>query len=134
VASERASLERAAILRGEAGIGKKRKDISFDKAKDHFIQWMETNKRPRTVRVYRQQLEQLAKSFGGKTLGQISSFDIERHNQDQAEQGARVVANREVAVMKNLFNKANAWNLYEGDNPVTRGHHAERIGRASTVS
>ena len=117
-AAEIASVKRAAILKGEAGIGRKRKDIVFEKAKQHFLDWAITNKRPRTVRVYRQQLDQLAKSFSGKMLGKISSFDIERHKRGRAEEGARVVANREIAVLKNLFNKAKAWHLYEGDNPV----------------
>jgi integrase len=118
VAKELASVKRGAILKGEAGIGKKRKDCTFDRAKEHFIQWMETNKRPRTVRVYGQQLERLAVSFTGKPLDHITSFDVERHKRDRAEHGARIQANREIAVLKNLFNKAKAWGLYEGENPA----------------
>jgi integrase len=118
VAKELASVQRGAILKGEAGIGSKRKDCPFDKAKDHFIQWMETNKRPRTVRVYGQALDRLAVSFSGKSLSQISPFDIERHKRLRAEAGARVRANREVAMLKNLFNKAKAWGFFEGENPV----------------
>jgi len=118
VAKELASVQRGAILKGEAGIGKKRKDVSFDKAKTAFLDWAITNKRPRTVRVYRQQLEQLAKSFTGTLLGNISAFNIERHKRERAEHGARVQANREVSILKNLFNKARLWSLYEGENPV----------------
>jgi integrase len=118
VAKELASVQRGAILKGEAGIGSKRKDYPFDKAKDAFIQWMETNKRPRTVRVYRQALDRLAVSFSGKALSQISPFDIERHKRIRAEAGARVRANREVAMLKSLFNRAKAWGFFEGENPV----------------
>jgi len=40
VARELAAVERAKILKGEAGIGGKgRKDISFDKAVEEFIKW-----------------------------------------------------------------------------------------------
>jgi integrase len=60
----------------------------------------------------------LAASFGGKTLRQISAFDIERHKRTRTEQGARVQANREVSVLKNLINKAKAWGLFEGENPA----------------
>ena len=120
VAKELASVKRGAILRGEVGIGKKKKDVPFEKAKAAFLEWAITNKRPRTVRVYRQQVDQLAKSFTGKLLSKISSFDIERHKRDRAAEGARVVVNRELAVLKNLINKAKAWNLYEGDNPVLK--------------
>jgi integrase len=118
VAGELANVKRSSILKGEAGIGRKKKDCLFDKAKAAFIDWMLTNKRPRTVRVYRQQLERLAGSFSKITLAHISSFDVERHKQSRAEEGARIQANREVAVLKNLFNKARAWGLYEGENPA----------------
>ena len=118
VAGELADVQRAMILKGEAGIGKKRKDVPFTKAKEAFLDWATTNKRPRTVRVYRQQLERLAVSFSTKTLAHISSFDVERHKRDRAEQGARIQANREIAVLKNLFNKAKDWGLYEGENPA----------------
>ena len=112
-----ADVKRAAFLKGEAGIRKK-KDVAFDKAKQAFLDWVTINKRPRTVRVYTQQLTRLADSFSGKTLAQISSFDVERHKRTRVEQGARVVVNRELAVLKNLINKAKAWKLYEGENPV----------------
>jgi integrase len=79
---------------------------------------METNTRPRTRRVYQQQLDQLAQSFAGKLLSQISSFDIERHKHRRVEAGARVVANREVARLKALFNAAIKWDMYEGKNPA----------------
>jgi integrase len=118
VAAELASVKRAGILKGEAGIGKKRKDCSFDKAKAAYLTWIETNCRPRTQRVYTQQLNQLARSFSGKLLSQISSFDIERHKHRRVEAGARVVANREVSRLRALFNAAVKWELYEGKNPA----------------
>lgn len=118
VAGELANINRAAILKNEAGIGKKRKDVTFGKAKEAFLDWAITNKRSRTLRVYRQQLERLTVSFNTKTLSHISSFDVERHKRYRAEAGARIQANREVAVLKNLFNKAKAWGLYEGENPA----------------
>jgi integrase len=118
VALELAAVKRASILKQEAGIGRKKKDVSFDKAKQAFLDWAVTNKRPRTVRVYRQQVERLAESFGGKHLSAISAFAVEAHKQRRIQAGARVVVNRELAVLKNLFNKAKAWGLYEGPNPV----------------
>jgi integrase len=118
VAGELANVKRAAILKGEAGIGKKRKDCTFDKATAAYVTWMTTNCRPRTQRVYMQALNQLSRSFTGKLLSQISSFDIERHKHRRVEAGARVVANREVSRLKALFNAAIKWELYEGKNPA----------------
>ncbi len=118
VAGELANVKRAAILKGEAGIGKKRKDCSFEKVKEAYLVWMSSNTRPRTQRVYTQQLTQLSHSFAGKLLSQISPFDIERHKHRRVEAGARVVANRELSRLKALFNAAIKWELYEGKNPA----------------
>src|SRR5690349_4705861 len=63
VAGEIASVKRAAILKGEAGIGHKRKDILFEKAADEFLTWAKANKRPKTARSYDQCITKLKKSF-----------------------------------------------------------------------
>ena len=47
-AGELASVKRAAILKGEAGIGEKRKDLPFEKAAAKFLEWAEANKRFKT--------------------------------------------------------------------------------------
>src|SRR5688572_29765922 len=77
VAVELASVQRARILRGEVGIGeKKRKDIGFEEAKKEFLKWTETNKKPNTARCYRQYLDELEQSFKGKRLSQICRLDV----------------------------------------------------------
>lgn len=119
VAKELALVKRAQILKGEAGIGNKRKDCTFEKATEEFLRWAETNKRAKTLYSYRQCLNLLALSFIGKRLGDIHPFAIERHKRKRVDAGAPVRANRELAVLKNLFNRCREWNLYEGDNPVS---------------
>jgi integrase len=118
VAAELATVKRGGILKGEAGIGKKPKDCTFDKAKADYLVWMKTNTRPRTQRVYTQQLDQLSKSFNGKMLSKISTFDIERHKHSRNEAGAHVVVNREISRLRALFNAAITWKLFEGPNPT----------------
>lgn len=125
VAGEIANVKRAGILKGEAGIGRKKKDCTFSVARDAYDIWMQTNTRPRTQRVYRQALDRLAQSFEGKLLRQISAFDIERHKHRRVEAGARVVANREVSRLKALYNAAIRWGLFEGANPVAGVKHVE---------
>jgi len=49
VAREIAQVKRASILKGEAGIGRKRLEIGFDHTKEAFLQWAEAHKRPRTA-------------------------------------------------------------------------------------
>ncbi len=120
VAKELASIQRAAILKGEAGIGKKRKDCTFEKATEEFLTWAEANKKSRTVRDYRECLVHLEKSFRDKRLSGIHPFLIEKHKAERAKAGAPVRANRELATLKNMFNRCRDWGLYEGDNPVTK--------------
>ncbi len=119
VAVELAGVQRVRILRGELGIGpKKRRDSLFETAKEEFLKWADTNKKPNTARCYRQYLEELEGSFRGKRLSQICRLDVERHKRTRIEAGARVRANREVSALKNFYNRCREWGLYEGENPV----------------
>src|ERR1700675_451254 len=63
VAGELANVKRSSILKGEAGIGRKKKDCTFSAARHAYDIWMQSNTRPRTQRVYRQALKRLAQSF-----------------------------------------------------------------------
>ena len=48
VVAELAQVKRAAILRGEVGIGRKKRDITFEKAAELFLNWAKEGKRPHT--------------------------------------------------------------------------------------
>lgn len=117
-AGEIAAVQRAAILKGEAGIGRKRKDLPFEKAAEEFRKWAAANKRPGTAKGYRLALARLEREFGGKRLGEIHPFLVEKYRRARLEAGARVVSNRELAVLKALFNRCLEWGKYEGANPV----------------
>ena len=119
-AGEIARVQRAQILKGEVGIGRKRADVTFDQAKTEFLKWADANKRPRTARTYRQCLEALERSFTGKRLSAISAFAVERHKRERLEAGVRVMVNRELAVLNALYNRCREWDKYEGDNPTAK--------------
>ena len=118
VAGELANVKRAAILKGEAGIGRKKKDLPFKDAREKFQAWAEANKKLSTTTTYKECLRRLSESFGAKRLSEIAPFHVESHKQTRIQQGARVRANRELAVLKALFNRCREWRLFEGDNPV----------------
>jgi integrase len=144
VALELAQVQRGAILKGEAGIGKKRKDLSFDDARKKFEAWVKAEKRETTLRGYRQCLDRLAETFGGKRLSDLTPWAIEAYKRRRAEgvrlldrpdglseaewqrrcqqaaHGAPIRVNRELAVLKTLFNRCRDWGLYEGENPVCK--------------
>lgn len=119
VARELASVERAKILKGEAGIGtRKRRDISFDKAKEEFLTWARANKKPGTAEFYGYCMQSLSRSFAGKNLGEIHPFLIEKHKQMRIAEGHRVAVNRELAALSALFNRCKEWKKFEGQSPV----------------
>jgi integrase len=105
-------------LKGELGIGAKAKDLPFDEARKKFEAWATASKKAGTARAYGECLRRLADSFSGKRLSQISSFLVEGHKQRRIHDGARVCVNRELAVLKSLFNRCREWKLFEGANPV----------------
>ncbi len=120
VAAEIAIAKRSAVLRGDAGIGRKRADIVFEDARQIFLEWVKANKRPKTHRSYSQCLGQLEKSLGGKKLSQIHPFLIEKHKQKRVAEHACVAANREITVLKILYNRLIDWKKYEGENPARK--------------
>jgi integrase len=130
VARELAAVERSKALRQDAGIGgRKRKDISFDKAAEEFLKWAEANHRPRSVQNYRWNLDQLKKSFAGKMLSQISPFNVEKHKQARIADDAKVAANREISCLRNLFYRCVDWGKFDGANPArqSKGNQAGRL-------
>jgi len=121
VAREFAQDERALILRGERGIGeRKRKDISFEKAAEEFLRWAQANRKPRTYENYWWLIERLRLSFRCKNLSEIHPFLVEKHKQARIEAGARVSSNRELTCLKTMFNRCIDWRKFEGENPVRR--------------
>src|SRR5262245_44193541 len=81
VAKDLATQNRAAILRGEVGIGRKRRDVSFDDASKEFLTWAKANKRPKTAAGYASCIKSLKAFFGAKMLSEIHPFLIEKYKQ-----------------------------------------------------
>jgi len=119
VARELASVERARILKGEAGIGlRKRRDILFDDAVKLFLEWAAANKKAKTFSVYTGETRRLATAFNGKRLSEIHPFLIEKYRQSRINADAKVAANRELTCLKSIFNRCIEWRKFEGQNPV----------------
>ena len=120
VAGEIAVTKRGQILKGEVGIGRKRKDLPFEKATEIFLEWMKANRRPKTYQSYSECVERLGESFNRKKLGEITPFLVEKHKKKRVDAGRRVSANRELSCLHAIFNRCRDWGKYEGDNPVEK--------------
>jgi site-specific recombinase XerD len=121
IAKELAQVERGKVLRGEAGIGRQRKDVSFKGARKRFEEWLRANRKAHTADSYAECLDRLAKTFESKRLGQITTAELERYKESRltGERG-KVSVNRELAVLSSMFNRCRTWGFVEGENPATK--------------
>jgi integrase len=117
-AAEIATAKRAGILKGEVGIARKKKDLRFEEGARIFLDWAKTHKGARTHSDYETCIGKLRDYFGDKMLSQISPFLIEAYKVRRVRDGAKVRPNRELAVLRNLFNRLIKFKKYEGENPV----------------
>jgi len=119
VAQDIASKIRGEIVAGNFGLvsAKQRKDPSFDEARARFEEWVRSTKKAETIDTYCECLRRLGESFGTKKLSEISPFLVEKHRLRRIQDGVRVRVNRELAVLRNLYNRCREWKLYLGDNP-----------------
>ena len=124
VASELAQVKRAAILRGAVGIGRKKKDLTFDKAAELFLEWARANRRPNTVASYSGSAKRLTEFFGSRKLSEISPFLIEKYKLKHIGAGKRrkaegkVLVNRDTSTLRNIINRCIDWGKCEGPNPM----------------
>lgn len=119
-ALEIATIERTKILKGEAGIGRKKKDISFEDATKGFLAAAESKNRAHTLRGYKQNFTQLSKTFGQIQLSSITPFLIEKHRQRRVSEDAPVAFNRELGSLKTLFNWCIDNRRFDGGNPTRK--------------
>jgi integrase len=65
-----------------------------------------------------QMLRQFTQFFPGWQLGDISPLAVERFKQERAKMVSPATVNRELALLKHMFNMAEQWSLFQGRNPV----------------
>lgn len=129
VALELAINYKAAVLRGEAGILQKKKDILFEKASEDFLAAMKGRIRTNTYRSYETCLDSMETEFKGKNLSEISPFAIEAWKKKRKED-APVSFNRELGTLKTVFNWCIDNGKFDGVNPTRKVKRlAESRGR-----
>jgi integrase len=93
-------------------------------------------------------LKNLVRCFGSRMLGDITMYDVECFKAERKKNMAGATVNRDLALLKTMYNKASQWNFFRGENPV-RGvtffperqkerilsdDEAQRLVKASTKS
>ena len=93
-------------------------------------------------------LKNLVRYFGSKMLGDVATYDVECFKAERKKTMAGATVNRDLALLKTMYNKASQWKFFRGENPV-RGvtffperqkerilsdEEAQRLVKASTKS
>ena len=113
----------------------KRPSPRLDEFVEEYFAYYRANRRPRSVLRHETSWQSIAPVFGAKRLKDITSLDLERYRQQRQQQGrSDVTINRELALLRNLYNKAIAWGKAT-DNPATKVRFAqENNGRIRFLS
>ena len=90
-------------------------------------------KAPETQRVNKLEIANLVAVFGEMPIDQIVPVDI-RNYLDKRGESAEVRANREIAVMSHIFNRAREWGYVNSSNPCAGIRKFKEKGREIYVS
>ncbi len=107
-----------AIRHGDELPKKKAKGITFAEVWARYDEWLEIGKRrPRDDRsLYRNHLED---RFAFKTLDEIGPLDLEKMKGELIKDGLSQASVKHCLVLvRQVFNKALAWKMWNGENPV----------------
>ena len=110
------TLRRSEVLRG---VYKPRVKITFGDFGKSYMEHAKANKR--SWLRDQQMLEQLSKFFGKeRVLTEITPFQIEGYKLDRRTNVSGSTVNRELALLKRMFNLASTWDLFPEANPVRK--------------
>jgi len=89
----------------------------LDEVWKKYDTWARANKRARDdISRYNNHIKD---RFRNKRLNEISSFDLERFKSELLKEGlAPATVKHCLVVIRQVYNKAMAWSLYKGENPV----------------
>ncbi len=102
---------------------RKKQNVSFDEFMvEKYLPYCKENKAPvsfsRENQLYHGWIKPL---IGDKPLKEISAWDMERLKKTMKDEGkAPRTIEYALAVVRQAFNKAREWGIYDGDNPVAK--------------
>ena len=98
----------------------KKKDpdpIKFHDFAKEYLQWAKANKKPYTYSRDLYAMRRFEKEFQGKTIQEITTWQIEKWKSKRKETLVAASVNRELALLKHLFSKAVEWRRLK-ENPA----------------
>jgi integrase len=109
-----------AIRHGEELPSKKPSEATFGEVWNRYDEWLETSKsRPQDDRYYYR--KHLEPRFAAKPLSKISPFELEKMKMELLKQElAPATVKHNLVLVRQIFNKAIAWGMWNGENPVRK--------------
>lgn len=105
---------------GEELPRQRKKAPRFGDVWEKYRTWAERNKSRRGEDDVSRYEKHLKKTLAEKRLDEISPFDLERLKSDLLKRGlAPATVKHCLVIVRQVYNKALAWGMYEGPNPVT---------------
>jgi integrase len=102
----------------ERGVYAKPVIVALKEFGERFLDYAKIHKR--SWRRDEQMLGHLERHFGNVSLGDISALRVEEYQQRRSRKVAPATVNRELALLKHMFNMAERWEMHHGTNPVRR--------------
>jgi integrase len=110
--------ERMRAIRHGKELPKPKKEVTFGEVWRRYNEWLETGKRrPRDDRY--NYSNHLKLRFATKPLSRITPFDLEKMKAQLLKDGlAPATVKHNLVLVRQVINKAIAWGMWKGDNPV----------------
>lgn len=130
LARDALEIRKAEIVQGKFKIPTRRRTPPFTDFADTYLEHAKKHKR--SWKRDRGALKPMRAFFSPKRLDQITTWDIERYRARRLETVSQATANRDLALLKHLFNMAISWGLAERNPALTvklyrEPEHAMRV-------
>lgn len=109
------------IIRGDDPAQEKinqRNEMTFGELKDRFLEDYVPRKRQGSAKDDKNRLNHHTKQWWGRKLSDITRADIARLHMEIGKD-APTEANRVISLIRRLFNLAQKWEVYKGENPAS---------------
>jgi integrase len=107
---------RGDIVKGRFELQREAKDCRFSEFAVVYAKHLKSTRSGWKKELSR--LKNLVRYFSSKMLGDITAYDVECFKAERKRTRAGATVNRDLALLKTMYNKASHWKFFRGDNPV----------------
>jgi integrase len=94
--------------------------VSFEELVDKYLELHATPQIKRSWHSDVDTIKVLKRWFGGKYLDEITPALVAKFKNDRREESSPATTNRGLACLRTMINKAKEWDMFSGDNPISK--------------